>query len=178
MDSVQLWREAVRQVTDEYLSLDDNAKNQLAHYLSRIGELKESIAALAAADQLCAGCGGVCCRFGRHHFTVVDLLGYLHSGKPLFSPDFDNPLCPYHNGETGCLMPAALRPYNCIIFICEEVEQGLTQANREALAGMEIELKAAYGLIERLCENRFENGLLITFERSLATGGKILGCQG
>ena len=172
MNDGQLWQAATEQVQKEYLSLSGLVKIELDKSLKSIAELKSAMATLASADAECEKCGGVCCRFGKHHFTVVDLLGYLQAGTGLFSPDFANQVCPYHQGF-GCLMPAALRPYNCIIFICDEVECRLATDVLNRLRGMEISLKELYSGVEKLLGNRFENGLLITYERSLVSGSVL-----
>lgn len=172
MNDGDLWKAATRQVQKEYLSLSGPVRIELDDVLNRIAELKSGIAAFASADEECEKCGGICCRFGKHHFTVIDLLGYLHAETELFSPDFDNQICPYHAGA-GCMMPPALRPYNCIIFVCEEVESRLDADVLSRLRVMEIRLKEHYSRIETLMENRFENGLLITYERSLVSGAVL-----
>lgn len=172
MNDGELWKAATEQVQKEYLALPGQVRIELDKTLKSIAELKSAIAALASADAECEKCGGICCRFGKHHFTVVDLLGYLNAEAELFLPDFANQVCPYHQGF-GCLMSAALRPYNCIIFICEEVESRLDASVLHRLRSMEISLKGLYCRIAELLGNRFENGLLITYERSLVSGGAL-----
>jgi len=149
---------------------------QLANLSAEIMDLKarhQTAAATAAANDVCAECRGLCCRFGKHHFTVVDLLVYLSAGRELFSPSFDNPVCPYHSGS-GCLMEPSLRPFNCIIFICEQLETALEERARADLAGIEARLRRIYGEFDRLLGNRFANGLLITFQRALDSGAPLL----
>lgn len=172
MNDGELWKVATEQVKKEYLSLPGLIRIELDESLKRVAELKSGIAELASADAECKKCGGICCRFGKHHFTVVDLLGYFHAGNELFLPDFASQICPYHAGA-GCLMPPAFRPYNCIIFICEEVECGLAADVLSRLRSMETSLKELYCRVEKLLGNRFENGLLITYERSLVSGGVL-----
>lgn len=172
MNDGELWQDATEQVKKEYLALSGQVRSELDEALNGIAGLKSAMAELASADAECEQCGGICCRFGKHHFTVVDLLGYLHAETGLFSPDFANPVCPYHNGS-GCLMPPALRPYNCIIFICEAVECRLAADVLKRLRSMELSLKELYSKVEKLLGNRFENGLLITYERSLVSGGVL-----
>jgi hypothetical protein len=172
VNTEELWSAATGEVQRGYLSLPDIVRSELAEILDRVAGLKSSIATLAAADAECEKCGGICCRFGKHHFTVVDLLGYLNAEAELFSPDFENPICPYHSGY-GCKMPAAFRPYNCVIFICEEVECRLAAEDLNRLRSLEQTLKELYSRIEELLGNRFENGLFITYERSLVSGEKL-----
>jgi hypothetical protein len=168
----QLWSAAVEQVKSDYHALPQALQEQLAELSAEIMVLKarhQAGASTAAADQLCTDCQGVCCRFGKHHFTVVDLLVYLSAGRELFSPTFDNPVCPYHSG-CGCLMEPPLRPFNCIIFVCEQLETWLGVAVKAELAEIEAGLRRIYAEFNRLLGNRFANGLLITFQRSLDSG--------
>lgn len=178
MTDQQLWAAAVERVRTDYLALPQTLKLRLSDLSIEIMALKarhQTAAATAAADEACAECGGSCCRFGKHHFTVVDLLVYLSAGRELFSPAFENPVCPYHNG-CGCLMEPSLRPFNCIIFLCEQLETALEEQARADLAGIETRLRALYGEFEKLLGNRFANGLLITFQRALDSGAPLLKC--
>lgn len=171
----QLWSAAVEQVRADYAALPQALKLKLSALSAEIMVLKASHQAFVAASataEACAECGGICCRFGKHHFTAVDLLAYLFSGRELFSPSFENPVCPYHSG-CGCLMEPSLRPFNCIIFICEQLEKTLGPEERAALAGIESSLRRIYREFDRLLGNRFANGLLITFQRTLETGAPL-----
>jgi hypothetical protein len=168
----ELWSAAAARVTAEYAALPPLLRQEIAGLLTEIGELKVRSALLAVAGELCSACRGICCRFGKHHFSVVDLLGYLVAGRELFIPHFDDPLCPYHNGN-GCIMEPSLRPLTCTIFICEQVEDSLDDPAKTSLAEVELQLRRLYGRLEQLLGNRFENGLLITYERSLVSGDKL-----
>lgn len=169
MTAEALWAAATTTVTAEYAALPLQIKEALAGLLAEIRRVKQASAALVDAGDCCADCQGICCRFGTHHFSVVDLLGYLEAQQQLITPQFDHPLCPYHSGN-GCQMEPALRPFTCIIFICEQIEAGLDDTVRQELADQEQHLRRLYGKIEALLGNRFENGLLITYERSLLSG--------
>lgn len=168
----QLWTAAVERLKADFHVLPQPLKRKLGELSAEITGLKarhQAVAATAAAGELCAECRGSCCRFGKHHFTVVDLIAYLTAGEELFRPSFDNPVCPYHSG-CGCLMAPSLRPFNCIIFICEQLETGLEEAAKTELAAIESRLRLIYADFDRLLGNRFANGLLITFQRSLDSG--------
>ena len=67
-------------------------------------------------------------------------------------------------------MEPALRPFNCTIFICDEIEACLDDTVKLELAASEKKLRRLYGTLEQLLGNRFENGLLITYERSRVSG--------
>jgi hypothetical protein len=168
----QLWSAAVERVRTEYGALPQALKLKLADLSAEIMNLKarhQAVVATAAANELCAACKGLCCKFGKHHFTVVDLIVYLSADREIFSPSFDNPVCPYHNGG-GCLMEPSLRPFNCIIFICEQLETGLEKQVCRELEEIEACLRRFYEEFDGLLGNRFVNGLLITFQRTLDSG--------
>lgn len=74
-------------------------------------------------------------------------------------------------------MEPSFRPFNCIIFICEQLETGLEAHVREELARIETDLRRIYGEFDRLLGNRFANGLLITFQRALDSGAPILNAK-
>jgi len=171
----QLWSAAVERVRNDYQALPPALRMKLADLAADVMALKAShhSAAATTADEICAECKGLCCRFGKHHFTAVDLLVYLSAEKELFSPSFDNPVCPYHNGS-GCLMEPSLRPFNCIIFICERLEAALGEQTSSDLIGIESLLRQIYGEFDKLLGNRFANGLLITFQRALDSGVPLL----
>jgi len=169
---LELWAAAAACVQSEYAALPPLLRQEVALLIAEIGTVKRSSASLVDAGALCAACRGICCGFGKHHFSVVDLLGYLVAERELFTPLFDNPLCPYHTG-TGCVMEPSLRPLSCTIFICEQIDACLADAVKLELAEIEQQLRRLYRQVEQLLGNRFENGLLITFERSRISGEQL-----
>ena len=175
MTDQELWSAAGASLKREYEALPVSLQKRVAELTAEIRNLKaefQNLAATAHAEAKCAACLGGCCGHGKHHFTIVDLLGYYTAGCDLFAPSFNSPLCPYHCAS-GCLMIPSLRPFNCIIFLCEELESALGAETRKQLAAIEKELRRLYYCIESLLGNSFENGLLITFERSLMTGSPL-----
>lgn len=179
MTDQDLWSEAVGRVRSEFLALPLPAKEMLSGLTAEISSLKEEHQKLVArfsADSPCERCNGICCRYGKHHFTAVDLIVYLVSGRELITPCFDNPVCPYI-GDSGCLMEPALRPFNCIIFICEDLDVRLDEASRTELMAIEKRLRQLYQQIDQLLGNRFANGLLITFQRAVDSGSLLFNCK-
>jgi len=174
----ELWSAAVAATVREYGLLPPSLKQRVGELAAEIAVVKEAYQRLATtvdAEGICADCRGLCCGHGKHHFTVVDLLGYLAAGRELFTPDFASPVCPYHTG-CGCLMEPGLRPLNCIIFLCDRVEELLPGPDRQELASLEKELRRLYACLELLLGNRFANGLLITFGRAHAAGSRLFTC--
>lgn len=178
MTDQELWSEAVGRVQSEYQALPAPVKQTLYELASEIRELKDAHQKLVSRnspDRVCERCNGICCRYGKHHFTAVELIAYLVSGRELFTPSFENPVCPYI-GDSGCMMEPALRPFNCIIFICEDLDSRLDEASRAELSAIEAKLRQLYLRIDQLLGNRFANGLLISFQRALDSNIPMFKC--
>ena len=176
MTFAEKWQAAVQTVCREYAALPPAVGSRVGELTDAIASAKEEmhkVAAAVDAGGACRTCGGACCAHGRNHFTVVDLLTFLGRDRALFVPDFGAPLCPYL-GKGGCLMEPAFRPFNCMIFLCEEIDSLLPEPAREQLTRLEQELRRLYGELERLFRTRFANGLFISYERALATGDGTL----
>jgi len=170
-----LWSAAVAAAGREYELLPGHLRQRVAELCAEIQSVKSAYQQLAStvdADGICAECRGLCCGHGKHHFSVVDLLAYRAAGRELFVPDFSSPVCPYHTGR-GCLMEPGLRPLNCIIFLCDRLEELLPELRLLELAALEKELRRLYRCLELLLGNRFANGLLITHERAVLSEGRL-----
>jgi len=169
------WSAAVAAAGREYELLPGHLRQRVAELCAEIQSVKSAYQQLAStvdADGICAECRGLCCGHGKHHFSVVDLLAYRAAGRELFVPDFSSPVCPYHTGR-GCLMEPGLRPLNCIIFLCDRLEELLPELRLLELAALEKELRRLYRCLELLLGNRFANGLLITHERAVLSEGRL-----
>ena len=177
MTDRELWERGVAVVRGEYAALAPSRRAALLATTTAIMTAKEQLHRLVdrvEGGELCAACGGACCAAGKYHFTVVDLAVFLTAGQDLFTPRFDSDGCPYIE-ERGCLMAPPFRPFNCITFICEEVEDRLLPEERELFSLQERELRSRYAEVERFFAGRFMHGLLINSERCLSGGGGILG---
>jgi hypothetical protein len=158
------WREGVRRVTRAYRELPERELEQLRELAAALKGLRCAMQALVTgvgAALHCAGCGGECCVAGKYHFTRADLLVYLVDGETLFTPLFGNGLCPYLDRE-GCLIPPAYRPFNCITFNCERIEDLLSQEDLADFYRMERELRRSYGEIRSLFPEQSMHGALLT----------------
>ena len=157
------WQEGVLRVGRGYSLLDGPQSLRLAALCLQMREQKRSLQAIASsvdAAGRCAGCGGACCVAGKYHFTAVDLLVYLTGGEPLFVPLFGNGLCPYL-AEAGCLAAPEFRPFNCITFNCELIEDLLPEEDVSRFYQLEQALRRTYGEIRSLFpENTMDGALL------------------
>ncbi|MBJ6802104.1 hypothetical protein [Geomonas propionica] len=157
------WQEAVSRVTAAFERLSVPVRRNLETLATQMAAHKEGMQQLVSgvdAAAHCAGCGGACCVKGKYHFSAVDLLVYLATDKPLFAPRFDNGLCPFL-GEPECLIPAGYRPFNCITFNCDLIEDQLAREDVSRFYRMEQELVARYAAIRGLFPARSMDGPLL-----------------
>ncbi|BCA78612.1 hypothetical protein AOP6_0399 [Desulfuromonas sp. AOP6] len=134
--------------------------------LQRIAYLQEQLQVLflqAGGAQCCTDCLGACCDCGKNHLTLVNLLGLLRAERPVPHPDFTAP-CPFL-GQTGCLLPAGFRPFNCVTFNCERVEDRMTPGDREQFYTIESRLRDLYNEFDVRYAGASLRGLFIRQER-------------
>lgn len=153
---------AVELASREFRELDASVRAQAELIIREIMATKAGISSIfdgLNGIEICRLCRGECCQTGCFHFTAVDLLAYLITGRELFTPRFDNGACPYL-GDTGCLMEASYRPYNCVTFVCDRVDAGMDPVVRNRFAELSSTLNSLYRQIEELFANRFVSGIL------------------
>ncbi len=114
-------------------------------------------------DVACAVCVGACCGSGRHHFTLANLLAYLVDNQLPPRADFARS-CPFL-GKNGCLLPVAKRPYACITFFCEHLDERLDQKQGALLRSLDQSLRAAYQAISDRYVGGSLQGLWLAMER-------------
>jgi hypothetical protein len=167
MSEKEKWDLGVVEVQREYTSLSPELKAEVRRCAVAIKSCKKkihTIAEEAGSADICALCNGECCKSGNHHFRGIELIVYLNDGRELFDPCFEGEICSCL-GECGCLMEPEYRPYNCITFICERVEDKLTQPEKERYYALALDLRALYSELEQLLGNRFNSSLLSACER-------------
>ncbi len=160
------WQDILPAISAELAALSAEEREWLQSRVDEIASLQESLDALyRRADGLeaCAGCDGACCGCGRHHLTLTNLLGYLLDGQDPPSPDFSR-TCPFL-GAQGCLLPVARRPYNCITFFCEILDERLDEAERERLKELDHRLRHEYELVAQRYPVASLRGLWIALGR-------------
>lgn len=161
-----LWQRIVAGLTEEVLRLSPAEREWIAVRLERIGRIQEELHTLflqGGGPSACCDCGGSCCDRGRHHASLVTLLGYLLTGKQPPNPDFDRP-CPFL-GESGCLMAPSGRPFNCVTFLCEAIEDRFDADAREAFYARERQLRSLYGEFDARYAGSSLRGILIRASR-------------
>jgi hypothetical protein len=162
-----LWAATVARARRELAALPAAERAWLARQVSRISRLQQRLDRLFHAlngPQLCAICSGGCCGCAKHHATLTNLLGYLLTGTEPPSPDFGS-ACPFL-GERGCRLPAAHRPFNCIIFFCEALDGRLSAPQRHTVVRTETVLRATYQAVADRCPGASLRGLLMAATRA------------
>lgn len=157
-----LWQNCLARLKQEMAELPPAERAWISARLLRIGALQEQMHAFflrAEGAQLCGHCRGGCCERGKYHLTLVNLLPYLLQGTEPPVPDF-NQTCPFL-GSDGCRLPIAGRPFNCVNFLCEQVEARLSEKERAALQLLERQLRELYLEFDRRYAGSSLRGLLI-----------------
>ncbi|HEX9079062.1 MAG TPA: hypothetical protein VF795_05700 [Desulfuromonadaceae bacterium] len=164
MNDLQRWDRAVKAADGTYDALPAETRTGLDTLIGQIMGLKEELVErvlMAGSASICRTCSGQCCRNGKYHVTVLDLLAYRRSGTEPVVPDFSaSPACPY-SGASGCRMPPRFRPLTCVVFNCELVEEMLGPDERTALYAGERLLRGATAQANRLAGQRLDRALLL-----------------
>lgn len=160
------WPELLRRINREIATLSKVELEWLKMRLAIIAETQlafDELFSKAGGAESCAGCDGACCGCGRHHITLTNLLAYLLEGEEPPAPDFSS-TCPYL-GDLGCRLPVTRRPYNCITFFCETLDDRLDSVDRERLRILDHQLRNEYQLVADRYPVASLRGLLIGLKR-------------
>lgn len=152
MNDRDRWDRGIAAVSADFASLPPEVRERVGEVAGAIRQVRRELQRLTGemdSAAICASCGGECCRRGKYHVTVADILVFLAEEEPLFTPRFDRDACPYLD-DHGCMMEPSFRPFPCITFNCERIE-GLWEPERvEAFYRGERHLRALYGELESL----------------------------
>lgn len=158
------WKKIVDSLRHEVASLAAAERAWISARLAAIALLQEELhdcVRACGSEALCGACPEHCCGQGKNHPGLVNLLFYLFAGEEL-PADFSAP-CPQLS-PSGCLFPPARRPFNCITFNCERVEERLPAAQRQRLHALETALRALYESFAVRYAGAGPQGLLIRAE--------------
>jgi hypothetical protein len=165
----QLWRSILAGLSGEVALLPQAERRWMTARLARIGRLQKRLHHLfvvANGPELCRLCQGGCCGCGRNHMTLVNLLPFLLADEAPPAADFHR-TCPYA-GDQGCLLEPSRRPFNCVIFLCDQVEAALAEDQRHLFSALEARLRFLYLEFDRRYAGASLRGIFI---RSQALGG-------
>ena len=170
------WNRGVALLTKEFAHLPAAGRNELGALLVEVGRLKETLLSLSDAAEgsaICAACGGACCRVGRYHPTALDLLAFLFAEEMPITPDFASGACPFL-GTAGCRIAPSRRPFTCVIFICELIEERLSTEEVSFLYQVEEELRLLREQVATRFGRLLTRSFLVEMERIGRDGGPFL----
>jgi hypothetical protein len=160
-----VWEQAVAAAGRNYASLSKDVAAQLAALIEDIMRLKHDLVELAISAgsmDICRTCGGECCRYGKYHLSVLDIMACLKSGTDIVTPDFSsNMACPYSNAS-GCTMTPGYRPMTCVVFNCQLLDEKFTSAQRETFLKNEQDLREAISRTGHITGMRLDRALLLS----------------
>ncbi|OGU18463.1 MAG: hypothetical protein A2076_12510 [Geobacteraceae bacterium GWC2_53_11] len=143
MDDQQLWSFGTARLAAMRETLSGKAAELLSRQFKLYRQIKEEHAAIVAdidAASVCRDCKGQCCLNGKYRINSLDYLARLAEGIPTVADFTCKPLCPY-GSENGCTMEPGLRPSDCVLFVCDEIDRKLSPQARTSLAGLEQNLR-------------------------------------
>jgi hypothetical protein len=169
-ESIQMmqtrWQQIIHQVAEEFTRLDDQERIWIRSRLARIALLQtelQSLADVVDISTVCRDCQGSCCDCGKNHFGLVNLLFFLLADEPLPVADFQQG-CPFLSA-TGCRLDAGRRPFNCVTFICDEIEDRLIAKDCAYFYQLEKQLRGVYLEFEQRYAGAGAYGLILRSER-------------
>jgi hypothetical protein len=160
------WQDLLSILTLETASLAATDRAWVSAGLRRIAALQERLHALfvqAGGPGICSACQGHCCDCGKNHLTLVNLLGFLIEHRSPPEPDYAGP-CPFL-GPDGCMLRPPDRPFNCVTFLCEEIESRLESEEKDLFYALEKELRTAYEEFDSRFAGSTLRGIFIRAER-------------
>lgn len=164
MNDQTAWKQAVVTTSEWYFGLPSGIRTELDGLLEEIMQLKQKLVDLvmfAGSSNICRACGGECCRYGKYHVSVLDIMTYLKTGAEQVTPDFSTtPACPYSD-VSGCTMAPSYRPMTCVVFNCQQIEDHLAAAEHKILHGYEQELRDAILKAGHITGMRLDRALLL-----------------
>ena len=168
MDDRQLWNYGTTRLAGLRTSLSPEAGAELTRLLNGCRQAKEALAAVSAsidAASICRDCKGQCCLNGKYRMSALDYLASL-ADVPVEADFSRKPVCPY-GSEDGCSMEPGLRPADCVLFVCEEIDRKLSEQARIKLAELEQGLRRGIAETSRLIGLEPGIPLLLWAERSM-----------
>lgn len=143
MDDRQLWDFGAVRLKGMLADLPAGTVLAMTQLLASYRKAKEALAAVGAdvdAASICCKCGGQCCLNGKYRVNVFDALARIAIDIPTSADFSQKPVCPYGT-DAGCTMEPGLRPADCVLFICDEIDQKLSPHDRLILAVQEQALR-------------------------------------
>lgn len=145
-----LWRQTIRKIESEWSALEPQERLWVEGHIDRLADLQQRLHALVVGldgEEICRDCRGACCGHGLYHPTLVTVVAHIVKKQSLPHPDFHQS-CPYL-GPAGCLFQPDVRPFNCVIFICERIEDQCSSEQAALMRELERQLREIYHAFDR-----------------------------
>ncbi len=175
MDDQKLWDLGFARLDALYSCFPQETKSGLTELLAHYCQTKEALAAVIAevdASCVCRQCGGQCCLNGKYRVNVFDTLGFITREIPPSVNFSRKPVCPYGSHD-GCSMEPSLRPADCILFICDALDEKISPHSRSILAAGEQELRDCIEQASRLSGEPLRTPLLLWAEKQMFNNQKM-----
>lgn len=160
------WQAIVERIRQEYHALPQSEKEWIATRLQELERVQSGLDSLfgkADGALACSACQGACCAKGHNHMVLPNLLAYLQQDTLPPTADFSL-TCPWL-GPQGCVHEVGHRPYNCITFLCDKLEERLESAEGEEFYRLDRELRQLYRSFTERYVGGGMVGLLLQVER-------------
>jgi hypothetical protein len=168
----QQWQQIIVAVQKELSSLGAAERLWIEQHLDNIHDLQRQLHQLFIAGDgpnQCRKCLGSCCECGNNHMTLANVLsGLLNDNLP--AANFTN-ICPFLN-EQGCMLAVQTRPFNCVTFICERIDDNLSSVQRAQFYALEKLLREQYLAFDQRYMGSSLCGILIRSQSM--SGGRFL----
>ena len=168
VDDRQLWNLGTERLKGLLADLPVGTGLTLTKLLTRYRQSKEALAATVAevdAASVCRECGGQCCLNGKYRMNAFDSLACLAAQTTTSAEFTQKPVCPYGT-DTGCTMGPELRPADCVLFICDAVDQKLSPQARLNFAAQEHILRECLHEASCLTGEELRTPLLLWAKKS------------
>ncbi len=166
-DLQRRWNRLVVRIRTEFEQLPCSERDWIATQTQEIARVQRELQGLfeeGGGSLRCCSCLGECCQLGKNHMGLVNILACLSAQVPLAQADFSRS-CPFL-GDRGCLVALEQRPFNCLTFICEEIELAMGPQNAATFYALEKELRVLYLGFNSRYLGAGLTGLLIRGERA------------
>ncbi|MDO9067644.1 MAG: hypothetical protein Q7W05_04215 [Deltaproteobacteria bacterium] len=167
MKDQQVWEQGLIHVGKRFASLVPHKKQQLMDLIAEYRQGKEALTEILTSldsEAVCCDCGGKCCFNGKYRLNVFDVLALYSSGIQI-SADFEKkPLCPYGTCQ-GCIMEPGLRPADCVLFVCDLLDERLSVAAKSSVISLEITIRKCLQRASLVMGEPLEMALLLWSEK-------------
>lgn len=155
------WQNITVAISKELSCLAESERQWIEQQITHIHHLQRQLHDLFVHGQglvHCQNCLGSCCERGNNHMTLANVLSGLLD-RTLPAADFSQ-TCPFLTPK-GCSLRVESRPYNCVTFICDTIEECLNAEELDQFYTLERQLREHYIAFDQRYIGSSLQGLLI-----------------